>query len=246
MYKYLTLIDDMTEMLVMMSSLPTCTIVFDKNAELLDINQLASDFLQIKNWTDYLNGKVRINTDYFYLQKTIEELKTGKTISNENLKFMRADNSIVQVKFNACMLYGAKSIFLFQFFEVKPSPTLDFPILLNSVFHDIQSLQVNLSELGASVLSGIENDPGVNDDSQENDLTQLLSIKQINLTRNEYAICELIAEQTPVKQIADILHKTPNNIYGTVKRITHKFNLKSRKELYLHLKELRATLSVSA
>ena len=47
MYKYLTPIDDVKEVFVMMSLLPTGTILFDRNGELMDMNQLAFDLLLI-------------------------------------------------------------------------------------------------------------------------------------------------------------------------------------------------------
>ena len=239
MHKYLTLIDDIKEMMVMMSSLPTCTIVFDKDAKLIDINQLAVDFLKIENKNDYLGGTSKIQTDYFYLKRVIETLQTGKTISNGNMKFIKTDNNIVQVKFNACMLYGTKTIFMIQFFEIKSSAMIDFPVLLNSVFLDIQNLQTNLNELGANILTGVKADSNINDSFKESHTVQLLSIRYTSLTQKELAICELISQQVQVQQIAEVFHKTKSHIYIVLKGIIQKLNLESTKELYLHLKEFK-------
>jgi len=238
MYKYLTLIDDVKEVLVMMNSLPTCTILFDSNGGLVDMNKLASDFLQISSTEDYLKKRFRINTDYFYLQSVIEELKTGKTISKGKLKFQRQDDSVVCVEFNASMLYGLQKIFIFQFFEISSTEKLDFRLILNSTCHDIVRLQSKITELGNSMLGELNNTQ-VRITNSENVICSLLN-GCIGLTPNEVAMCELITNGLSIKEMSVALNKTQNNIYGTLKRIAYKLNMRSVSDLRRQLKGLAA------
>jgi len=238
MYTYLTLIEDIKEMVVMINSLPTCTIVFDNNAELLDMNKLASDFLGITNRDDYLSGKLKLETDYGYILKLIEELKTGKNIYNERLKFERVDKSEVCVGFSASMLYGSKSVFLFQFFEVPLSTNIDFQFLINSASRDIRMIQSNLKELNMNLLNSVNVDVVVNANSRQDYALQLFSTRYSNLTPNERVICGLIVRGLTNKEIAVVQKKAQNNIYGTIRQILLKLEMKSRKELYKQLKEL--------
>jgi len=238
MYKYLTLIENIKEVLVMMNSLPTCTILFDSKGGLVDMNKLASDFLLISNMEDYLKKKFRINTDYFYLQSVIAELKAGKTISKGKLKFQRQDDSVVCVEFNASMLYGPQKVFIFQFFEISPTENLDYRFIINSTCHDIQRLQSKITELGNSMVVDLK-DTQARIANPEN-IISLLSKKYTNLTQNEVTICELISTGLTVKEMSVSLKKTQNNIYGTIKRITFKLNMRSISELRRQLKVIAA------
>jgi len=238
MYTYLTLIEDMKEMVVMLNSLPTCTIVFDSKARLLDMNKLASDFLGIKNREDYINRKLKIKTDYIYIQKLIEELKTGRTICNECLKFKRINKSEVYVGFSASMLYGPKSVFLFQFFEMPASTSTELQFFINSASRSIKTVQTNLDELNMNLLNDVNIDAVVNAHPQQNIAIQLLSTRYSNLTPNNQIICGLLVKGATIKEIAEVQNKTQNYIYGTIKQIMLKLEIKSRKELCRQLKEL--------
>jgi len=222
----------------MMSSLPTCTILFNRNCELIDMNQLASDFLLIENKTDFIKKGLRLNTDYFYLNSVIDELKTGKTISKEKMKFKRADDSVVCVEFNACMLYGPNKLFIFQFFETLPIQRVDYQFIINSTYHDIQKLQSKITELGNSMLTELNVVPArsVDHDGSPFSLSKIYT----NLTQNEVAICELIGNGLTVKEVSENLNKTQNNVYVTIKRITYKLNLRSIGELRRQLKGFAA------
>jgi len=201
MYKYLPITSNMSEMLVAVTSLPTCTVVFDAKADLVDMNLLASNFLQIKDREAYLSKRLKIDIDYVHLQYVIAKLIKGKVVFDEPISVRRTDGSNASVKFSGNMLYGSKKIFLFQFYEMTATG-------IEPTRHDSKHI-----------------------------ITQLFA-KYPSLTRNEVEICGLIASKTPTKQVPDILHKSPNNVYGTLRRITRKLNLKSSKELYPYLLEL--------
>lgn len=207
MYKYLPITSNISEMLVAITSLPICTIVFDEKLNLEDMNLLAANFLQIEDREAYLSKQSKIDVDYVHLQNVIDHLKMGKPVCDETICIRRTDGSNANVKLNGSMLYGSKRIFLFQFFETITT-SVDSRILIDSTNHDCKHI-----------------------------IAQLFA-KYPSLTRNEVEICGLIANKTPAKQVSDILHKSPNNVYGTLRRITHKLNLKSSKELYPYLKEI--------
>jgi DNA-binding CsgD family transcriptional regulator len=200
MYKYLPITSNISEMLVAITSLPTCTLVFDSKADLVDMNLLAANFLKIKDKEAYLNKRLKIDVDYVHLQYMLSKLIKGKSVVNETICIRRTDGSNANVKFSGSMLYGVKKIFLFQFYEIMAS--------IDARNHDSKHI-----------------------------ISQLFA-KYPSLTRNEVEICGLIANKTPAREVSDILHKSPNNVYVTLRRITHKLNLKSSKELYPYLKEI--------
>jgi len=118
MYNYRTLLDDLQEMLTIIKSLSTSCIIFNRKAEIIDINKAASDFLKIGNTEDYIGQKRKLGIDpKFY--GIINRLLNGETVLNEKFEFKRADNTVVLVNLNASLLYGLKDVFIFQFSEVS-------------------------------------------------------------------------------------------------------------------------------
>ena len=53
MYKFFSIDSNYKEMMVMLKSLPTNTIVVDRFGKIIDSNQLALKFLKIKSFDDY-------------------------------------------------------------------------------------------------------------------------------------------------------------------------------------------------
>jgi len=123
MYKYLPITSNIHEMMVMMNSLPVCTTVFDKNAQLIEINQSALNFLEIKTIDDFKTKRLRILNDCNYLLTIIQELRTGKIIQNKNYLLKYPDSNFAMISFSACMLSEFSDLFLFQFFELPTSYT---------------------------------------------------------------------------------------------------------------------------
>ena len=119
MYNYRTLLDDLQEMLNILRSLPTSTIVFNKKAEIIDINKAASDFLKIEDIEDYTSQKLKLEIDTKF-NNIIERLINGETVYNEKFEFKCADNSLIYVNLDVSLLCEFKDVFIFQFKQVKP------------------------------------------------------------------------------------------------------------------------------
>ncbi len=120
MYNYFAILDNLQEELNMLRYSPTCAIVFDKNAEIIDINKAASDFFKIKNIEDYTSRKLKLEIDnQFY--KITEDLKIKKILCNEKFKFKLADKNSEFVNLKISLFYGLKDMYLFQFSGIAPT-----------------------------------------------------------------------------------------------------------------------------
>lgn len=118
MYNYHTLLEDLQERLNILRSLPVCSIVFNKKAEIIEINKAASDFLRIKNIEEYASLKLPLEAGIKFRDIT-ERLSAGETVRNEKFELKRASNTILTVSLNVSLLYGLKDVFVFQFTEIQ-------------------------------------------------------------------------------------------------------------------------------
>lgn len=236
MYKYHPITGNISEILVAVGSLPICTIVFDSKADLVGMNQLASNFLQIKNREDYLNGTFKIETDYQRLKVVISKLKRERITFNKTIRIKRVDGNHVDVRFNACMISGKQCFFLFQFSE-KASAANEFDVYTNSLKRRKQSVQFSPQKPNQDLLSCNSEQGFDNYHSQQIIIARLLE-KHSDLTNCEIELCKLIVKNKTIVEIAELSQKTRNNIYGSVRQIIRKLGLKSTKELNRYLNGL--------
>ena len=226
----------MQEMMVMLKSLPVCTTIFDKNGALIDINQLAIDFLQIKTIDDYKTKRLRILNDCDYLVSIIHELKTGRIIRNKIYQLKYPDSNFSVINFSACMLNGTSDLFLFQFFELTATWDEVLPKHKHKgskVLQRINKIQENKHKLEIHKLFG---DQAMKQQMFQNyldeDKIDELSQKYPLLTYTELIVCGLIALKMSTDEIAMLTGRTINSIYVIKYRIFKKFDLNSCKELY--------------
>jgi len=121
MYKKISISSTLQEMMIPLKSLPVCAVVFDKYAQLIDLNQPALNFLKLKSIDEYKAKRLKVLTDCNYLVSIIKELQTGRIIQNEIYELKYPDSNSVVISFSACMLNGLSEVYLFQFFELSVS-----------------------------------------------------------------------------------------------------------------------------
>jgi len=121
MYKKISISSTLQEMMIPLKSLPVCAVVFDKYAQLIDLNQPALNFLKLKTIDEYKAKRLKVLTDCNYLVSIIQELQTGRIIQNEIYELKYPDSNSVVISFSACMLNGLSEVYLFQFFELSVS-----------------------------------------------------------------------------------------------------------------------------
>jgi len=120
MYKYLPITSNLQEMMVMLKSLPACTLVFDKHSNLVDINQPALRLFKTDNIQVFNERLNEIFPTHEYIKTIIQELKHGKTVRYARTIIKNADKSLAAVELCACMINGGSDLFLFQLFEMFP------------------------------------------------------------------------------------------------------------------------------
>jgi len=230
-------------MLISLNALPICTFILDQNAKLIDINQVALDFLYFKDINDCRKKSWSIATDYRQIETLIEELKCGKIIQNESALLKCSDNSQALVKLCATRLNDEKDIFLFHFFELSNSRDFDSQLYDNAIY--LNSTKVdNLSNKLIKVV--VKAEPKKRharkcskfQESYQNieeNVYQFIADKYPMLTHNEVVVCSLIATGNSTNTISGIMRKYPNNTFSTIHRILFKLKLNTRKELNLEL-----------
>lgn len=232
MYKYFFIDENMSEMMVMLKSLPTCTIVLDRNAKLVDINQPALKFFTIRSIDDFRIKKWIVSNRNNLLHSFINELMKGATITNKLYRIQHPDYTYTNVNFSACMLDGLnKKLFIFQFFVLTTRDNRHLEYELNQGSMNKTNLTRNKerlfidNEIMAEILNLYVDDAKI----------QLFKKRYPFLSNTEIIICGLISLNMTVTDIAKLTKRDPNNVHFILYRLFKTFKLNSRKKLYLKL-----------
>lgn len=237
MYKYLPISTQLQEMMVMLKSLPTNTVVVDKKGRVIDINQTALNFFKVKSIDDFSLKKWGALNNPLPIIKIVQQLKKGVLIQNKNFVLKAPDSTSINVIFSATMLNGAKEVFIFQFFEVFQFTEYDEDYLNDTAFRAIRNLRIMnryKSSINSLLIEGSTDKPEYHHSVDEN-MIQLISEKYPRLTPNQVMICALMASSMSIKDIAKATNKFVGTIDGAVRRIAAKLDLQSPLELYQEL-----------
>lgn len=246
MFKYLLLSATLREMMVMLTSLPTCTVAFDRNAKLVEINQSALSFFKIKSVDDFKLKRWRVLNDYIYIQRIIKQLNTGAVVKDVICVVKTPEHASVIINFSACMLNGPSKVFLFQFFEFSDSSSRlikqndNISQLSNFYLSRICNLEESVGVLNLSLF----NKKKLEQDCQNIDENKVLLVFESILSKYPYLsnmetfICVLIALGISTNEIAVITQKKINQIYAIIYKLIRIDDFKSRKELSARLTEI--------
>ena len=226
-----------------LNTLPVCTFVLDKNAKLLDINQVALDFLRFEDVVECRSKEWAIKTDYYRIETLIQELKKGKIIQNESALLKCSDNSLALVKLCANRLNGENDFFLFHFFELSNFRNFDSQLHDNIISlnnENVDNLSNNLIEVVVTTEPKKKqarkySKPQESYPNIDENVYQFITDKYPILTHNEVVLCYLIAKGNSTNTISEIMRKYPNNIFSAIHRILYKLELNTRDELNLEL-----------
>jgi hypothetical protein len=235
MYKYLSIATNVQEMMVMVRSLPVCTIVLDRYARIVEMNQAALNFFKINSKNDYKINKWIVLNDTKYLKHTIKELKTGKQVKDK-IKLIRCpDFGFKNLNISASMLEGAKQVFIFQFIELSVSAQEDSNRTSEFDFDNIEKITLSKDYGVRELLTYQELElamvhPYINDDKAKL-LSKYISTKYPDLSISEICICILIALRMSTREIAVITKRKPSYISYIVYRLLKRFDLRFRIDL---------------
>ncbi len=235
MFKYLPITSNLKEMMIMVNSLPTCTLVLDKNCNLVEINQMALKFLNLKSKDDYKVKRTGILNDVNYLKSMLKELAAGREIRDKSHFVHCVGGQTKVVNFSACLIEGPTKMYIFQFYEIPvfPNLLLDFQ---NKYAKQISrnTRLINRNKGYRSVKLLFEK-KGLNTAYRcylQECTIQLFAKKYTGLTQDEVLICSLIALNMSINEIAVMLNKLSTNVRASIYRIMAKFDLKSLDSLY--------------
>jgi DNA-binding CsgD family transcriptional regulator len=243
MYKYLSIVDDVLEMMIMLKSLPACTLVFDINMKLVDANQQALNKLKIQCIDDFSNKGCAMFIDPVLFKDLMLDMKRGKMVRSAKMLLKCADGSLILAEFSACMINAKCDLFIFQFFEVSQLNTEDSIFLrTNSFLADIYSTYCKQDIL----IKKPESDPNdtiemmnVKDqkcvEKEQNQLkeniTQLRVKKQRGLSEIEIVVSNLLETGLSVKEISDRINKSISTVYTITRRLVERNIIESGMKL---------------
>jgi hypothetical protein len=240
MYKYLSIAENLQEMMVMLKSLPAYTLVFDKRNNLVEINEPALKFLKLSNTQEYNSRKDEVFPTRDYIKTIIRELKQGKTVRYARTLLKRVDDSEAVVELCACMINGRKDFFLFQLFEISPSVGRNLGSF-TSYTEMSGNQEGNSSQLPESV-NWVTNSKNILVEYEKNKekesrlkrLTESSSkefgrTKYRKLTKLETLVSKLASLDMPISEIATITNKTNLAIRIIIRRVAEKQRLNIQK-----------------
>jgi DNA-binding CsgD family transcriptional regulator len=236
MYKNITIVDGIDVMMIMLDSLPISSIVFDDDAKLIKINKPAQNLLSIKLIEDCFDKEEQFFPEINQLHDAIKLLRRGVDITEQRIILRGLDGVLIHAAFSACMLYGVKKVFLFQFYELLSTTELHLKFLTNVAHYEVNTILKKYNYVTKDVSNNIYPKVFLGNSLESRlftDITnQILQSRFPNLTHNEVVVCGLIASQMSIEEIAELTTRTPMNIRCVIYRIVRKLELKSTKALY--------------
>jgi len=240
MYKYLSIAENLQEMMVMLKSLPAYTLVFDKRNNLVEINEPALKFLKLSNIQEYNARKDEVFPTRDYIKTIIRELKQGKTVRHARTLLKYTDNSEVVVELCACMINGRKDLFLFQLFEISPSTRWDlgsftsYTMKSGNLEDDSSRLPEPVNWVTNSKNILVEYEKNKEKETRLKRLTENSSKefgrpKYRKLTKLEMLVSKLASLDMPISEIATITNKTNLAIRIIIRRVAEKQRLNIQK-----------------
>jgi len=237
MYKYLPIAENLQEMMVMFKSLPAYTLVFDRKSNLVDMNQSAQQFFRVNNVQEFNDRKCEVFPTQDYIKTIILELKKGKTMRYAKTQLRYTDNNVAVVELCACMINGQRDLFLFQLFEISLSNNSDLSSFTSFMHNSNSRKDATLTNWVTNPKNVIvahrlnKQDEHLDKWVIDTNSLELGKDKYRNLTKTEIIICNLIALNMSVLQIARTTNKTTIYIRAAMRRITEKHTFNFQKEV---------------
>lgn len=240
MFKYLPITSNLQEMMIMVNSLPTCTIVLDRHCKVVEINQLGLKFLNVNSKEDFKLKRTGVLNDVNHIKGVLKELATGREIRDKSHFIHCVGGQSKVVNFSACMIDGASKMFIFQFYEVAIFPNLFYEIQNSPAEKISPSTRLINKDKGQRSVKMLFDKGGRGLNTAYRCYLQESAIlffarKYSGLTQDEVLICTLIAFNMPATEISVMLNKLNSNIRASIYRIMAKFGLTSVDSLYERL-----------
>jgi len=239
MYKYLSITENLKEMMVMLKSLPANTLVFDKKGNLVDLNRPAQQLLKISNVQEFYAVQDKFFPANDYIKTIIRELKRGNTVRNAKTLLKCADDCQAIVELCACMINGCQDLFLFQLFEISPTNDFNFGSFTSYSQGDDESSQSvdwvkNSKDVFVPLRKNKMKDYRI---KRTVDSGSIQLTKYRKLTKLEELVNKLVSLNMSVAEIATVTNKTNLSIRIIIRRVSEKQKLNFRKEAELAIND---------
>jgi hypothetical protein len=246
-------LDYKAKMTTMFEWMPTCSMVLDTNANILDVNQQALLFFKSET-KELFFEKLKIQTvflDLLIVEEIIQQITMQKKLVNKKLLLRRNDKSIACIDTNAVFFPENKNCVLLQFIDNSHQNQKYFTELVLVFRNETLRLKPYLNKPGKELLVEIINDEKiegvVNNEPFCNNQFEIFHkdrIKHItglfpDLSNSELALCSFLSIKMSINEIASITGKTSNSLRVAYHRILRKANFANGKDFLKIIEDLK-------
>lgn len=232
--------------------MPICSVITDKDANILDANQEALLFFGAQTKEKFLE-LCKIHSIFVDKQIALDMLMEN-SITEEKIKtkilFRRFDKTIACIDIEVALFPKEKNYFLIQFTDNSHESHAIFTNIVQGIRNDILQLKPYLNKHGNELLSQIifnEKLEGLVKNTPkrtfQNELIRqeriiVLSELYPKLSNNELELCTLLSLKISFEEIAKISGKTSNSLRVAFHRLVSKTDSLKSKDLLKKLQKL--------
>lgn len=233
--------------------MPTCSLVLDTNAKILDVNQQALLFFKAET-KELFFERLKTQTvfiDLVIVEEIIELVLLCKQLVNKKLLLRRFDKTIACIDINALIFPDNEGFILIQFADNSHQIQHFFAELALEFRSETLRLKPYLNKPGKELLAEIINNDKLEgiinnkpfrsnlfDVVQENRFKQLTGLFP-DLSSGELMLCSFLSLKLSIDEIATITGKTSNSLRVAFHRILRKLNVDNSKDFLTLIEHLK-------
>lgn len=236
--------DYQAKMTSMFEWMPTCTLVLDKSANILDLNQQALLFFKTETKELFFEKLkvISVFVDLLMIEKLIQETSKCNGFVSKKLLLRRFDKTIACIDTTTLIFPENENYILFQFTDNSHQIQHFFTQLALEFRNEILRLKPYLNKPGKELLEEIigneKLDGIINNKPFRNRQFDLIHEKRIiqlkglfpDLSNSELALCSFLSLKMSIEEIATITGKTSNSLRVAYHRILRKTNFENGKD----------------
>jgi len=232
--------------------MPTCSLVLDTNAKILDINQQALIFFKTETKELFFEKLKSQNVfvDLMMVEEIIQVVLMSKELVNKKLLLRKFNKTIACIEANTIFFPEDEGYILLQFTDNSHQIQQFYSELILEFRNDTLRLKPYLNKPGKEILLEIINDEkmeGIINNKpfrtnlfeiiHENRIIQLSSLFPF-LSNSELTLCSFLSLKMSIDEISAITGKTANSLRVAYHRILRKTNFENGKEFIKRIESL--------
>ena len=233
--------------------MPTCSLIMDVNAKILDVNQQALQFFKTETKELFFESfKIQgVFIDLLIVESLIQEILMHKKLLQRKMLLRRNDKTIACIDLNAFVFPENEDVILLQFVDNSHQNQHYFTELVLIFRNEMQRLKPYLNKPGKELLGeiiyndkleGVINNKPFRDNQFEflhKERVKHISRLLPELSNNELALCSFLSLKMSMEEIASITGKTSNSLRVAYHRILQKSKFANGKAFMKEIENLK-------